>query len=359
MMTTDRGLRSLAVEHWPVAFQEAWATAQDEGDLLEPDGPAAHWRQHTCLKTRKGFGFFLAWVIHHEGALAQPIAALVVPDRVLAYVADLQANRSSSTVTNRVQELYDALRVMEPAFDWRWLKQIYKALRARTQPVSAKAARLRSATELEALGLRLMREADEADAWSARRRAIHYRDGLSIALLLRRPLRTGNFHALQLGEHIQVNSGSWHLILGASEHKGKRPFEAQLSASIIVALTRYIELHRPVLLARGTANHAPHRGPLWISEKGRAMAEITLHNRIRLHTERAFGSPIPPHWFRDAAATAVVLEAPREAMLTMHLLGHAKPDIAEQHYNRAQTVDSSRRHAALMAHLMAVIEDED
>ena len=123
-------------------------------------------------------------------------------ERVAAYVARLRAERAPYTVLCRVQELYDALRVMAPEAEWGWLARLYYALKAQARPTRDKASRLRSIDELAALGERLMDEAEIAPDWSARRRAVAYRDGLMIALLAYRPVRLKNFAMIWLGRHL-------------------------------------------------------------------------------------------------------------------------------------------------------------
>ena len=69
-----------------------------------------------------------------------------------------------------------------------------------------------------------------------------------------------------------------------------------------------------------------------------------MHNAIRRRTREAFGAPIPPHWFRDAAVTFLVRDEPASARLAGSILGHSSPEIANRHYNQALMIDSARRH---------------
>ena len=81
------------------------------------------------------------------------------------------------------------------------------------------------------------------------------------------------------------------------------------------------------------------------------MLEIgALANRIRKHTKEAFGASLPPHWFRDAAATSIAVEDPRHVGDAHHILGNTLA-MTEKHYNQARSLEASRRHHAMLAAL--------
>jgi hypothetical protein len=60
-------------------------------------------------------------------------------------------------------------------------------------------------------------------------------------------------------------------------------------------------------------------------------------------TQRAVGVAIPPHFFRDCAATTVALRAPGEAAIIMSILGHATLRTPERHYNHAASISAARQ----------------
>jgi hypothetical protein len=55
------------------------------------------------------------------------------------------------------------------------------------------------------------------------------------------------------------------------------------------------------------------------------------------------------HDFRRAAATFTATDAPELIGLVPGILQHASPDVAEQHYNLARSVEASRRFAGHIA----------
>ena len=52
------------------------------------------------------------------------------------------------------------------------------------------------------------------------------------------------------------------------------------------------------------------------------------------------------HDFRRAAATFIATDAPDKVGLIPGVLQHASPEVSEQHYNLAKSVEASRRFAA-------------
>ena len=80
--------------------------------------------------------------------------------------------------------------------------------------------------------------------------------------------------------------------------------------------------HSPARRTRsGPAEAGPLAGPespvvsgvdaVWVSEVGTGLEEGALARRIVVHTKAAFGRSVPPHWFRDAAATSIAIDNPR------------------------------------------------
>ena len=52
------------------------------------------------------------------------------------------------------------------------------------------------------------------------------------------------------------------------------------------------------------------------------------------------------HDFRRAAATFVAMDAPEKIGLIPGVLQHASPDVSDQHYNLARSMQAGRRFAA-------------
>jgi hypothetical protein len=193
-----------------------------------------------------------------------------------------------------------------------------------------------------------MAEAEAETTWTLLRRAVHYRDGLMIALLAYRALRLKNYQSMALGVHLVIEAGAYWLHYAASETKNKERYDAPFPESLVANLQRYLESYRPVLLTCGDRYSAPDHHAVWVAETGEPLQDISLHNRIRKHTKAAFGKALPPHWFRDCAITFSATNDPVHARSAMHLIGDRSLEVAEKHYNQAQSLEVSRRHGALI-----------
>lgn len=197
---------SLPFHDWPIAHQDAWRHAfKKQGPFAKPNA-ASKWRKYSIDKTRKGNGIWLSWFMRRSGLphhvfLASRPEDLVTRDHVQMYVDDMSGSSSSMTVYNHIQELYDTITNITPHLpktDWIWLKAAWQNLRNEATPVRNKLPALREADQLEALGLKLMRDAEaapernyhRAEGLTGLQRALMYRDGLMVALLIRRPLLT-------------------------------------------------------------------------------------------------------------------------------------------------------------------------
>ena len=59
-----------------------------------------------------------------------------------------------------------------------------------------------------------------------------------------------------------------------------------------------------------------------------------------------FGKAMGLHDFRRAAATFVAMDAPDKIGLIPGVLQHASPDVSDQHYNLARSMQAGQRFAA-------------
>jgi integrase len=343
-----------------------WQKGVEPRGLFESDGVGAGWSDASRFKAARGYGYWLSWLANK--GLCDPDlgpADRVGRERVAAYIAEIAPTRAPFTVICRIRELYDALRVMAPEADWRWLAQLHRTLEAQGRPVRNKLPRLRAIGELAAIGQRLMDQAEAVAGWSARRRAVLFRDGLMIALLAYRPVRMKNFAMMRLGRHLTKASGSWQIHFAAQETKTHVLYEAAVPAALAPRLERYLEVHRPVLV-RGKrvcdpANKMfgsdldtpvdPVRGAVWVSEIGTQIEQAALGCRIVKHTKAAFGRSVSPHLFRDCAATSIAVDNPRHVGDASLILGHADHRMTEKHYNHARSLEASRRHAETLTRL--------
>src|SRR5262245_2102107 len=66
-----------------------------------------------------------------------------------------------------------------------------------------------------------------------------------------------------------------------------------------------------------------------------------------------FGKLMGLHDFRRAAATFVAMEAPEKIGLIPGVLQHDSPDVSEQHYNLARSMEAGQRFAAHLSEARA------
>lgn len=184
------------------------------------------------------------------------------------------------------------------------------------------------------------------------RRAEHYRDGLLIALLALRPLRLGNLASIEIGRHLIRDSAGYHLEFTARETKNRRILEHDIPTELIPFLQRYLDHYRKLLLTCGGRYEPVDTAALWISREGNAMPEGSVRGVVQRRTQAAFGAPLPPHWFRDAAATTLATDDPEHVLAAASLLGN-RPATMMKYYNQAQSFAADRRYQSVLAELKA------
>jgi integrase/recombinase XerD len=347
----DPARRPCPVEQWPSVDRLAWTAALKQGDRLRPGGPASQWAPRTRAIRAQGYGRWLAW-LDRRGWLAPLVspAERVTPEHVAAYIDDLLAlGNTASTALCRIDELYNALRVIAPDADRRWLLDFTAQLRDESIPSPRKRAQLKHADELFNLGKTLMREAEADQHRPVLKRSVQYRDGLMIALLATRPMRIGNFAGLRIDQHLIAEHAGYRLELPAAETKNRRRLDYDVPVALVADLTRYLTRYRRLLLTCGDRYPAAASDALWISREGAAMFEGSIRDSIKERTLAAFGVAIPPHRFRDAAATDFVEKDPAHALAAASVLGN-DPVTMMKHYNQ------SRGRAAHLRHHAGIVE---
>ena len=115
-------------------------------------------------------------------------------------------------------------------------------------------------------------------------------------------------------------------------------WEANVPEPAATALRQYLTQTRPFLMARSKQAHAM----LWVEKKGAPMKKGSLAPRIAEAVLKQTSIRVPPHFFRDAAATTLARESSEAARLIRPILAHSSFETAEKHYIHAQNLDASR-----------------
>ena len=342
--------RLLPISEWPQADREAWLRALEPVDLLDPAiGQANRWSEATRKMIVSGYGRWLSHLLRigelhsqeHPGARA-------TRERVSSYRAAMRAaNLADYTISLALQQLGNALKVMSADEDFSWISRAAWRLHASAEPARDLRSRLRAADELIELGLALMKAAEEGEFARSAEQACLYRDGLVIAFLMRRPIRSRSLQGLRLEDHVRKRGAGWWVCLEGAIVKSGRPLEFSWPTALSKHLDRYLEVYRPALLAASQRGAMPGKA-LWISAQGTQMTSEALSTQVKNRTGRAFGEPINLHSFRYMAATTIATLDPENAAYIAAILDHSSLGASDKYYNRARSVDAGRRYGAAL-----------
>lgn len=341
----DDPRRSLPKPEWPEPHRRAFEAATRTAGLLDEPGALAHLARLTVDRYASAWGHFLTYRrLHDPMPPDEPLEACLTPERVADFIRRMRPRLAPQTVQHRIVGIYLVGRAIVPGKDLAWLKRIAAVVSYRPAATRNKAAMLHPTHELVAAGIRLMDEAEARIGGNPRRRAAQHRNGLTLALLALRPLRSRNFSTLELERHLVRDGSGWRIVVEAGETKAGNRIELPFPAELIPHLERHLECWRPILLG-GRASER-----LWISMHGRALDALKLYNLVGSITEKLFGKRMSLHIFRDCAATHVAIHDPEHMGVATALLGHRSMATTQRHYNLAR----SREAASLMQ--QAVLE---
>ena len=279
----------------------------------------------------QSYGRFLGYLEYHGEAPTDR----VFHDRVIDYGEQLMKQCAPVTVHGYVLNLERALSVMAPDEDWRWLASLAARLQARARPSRDKRRKVVPAEDLTDLGHRLMDNAFDLEGLSPARRAVRFRDGLMISLLIARPLRLRSFAGLEIDRHIVPADGDYQIVLAPEDTKNGRPYEAPVPEWLGPYMGIYLERMRPILLGERCSDR------LWISVTGADMSDSYLNHRLCKVTGRELGRKINPHLFRDCAMTSRAIDDPDNVRAMQPVLGHSSMRTSEMHYNQSKAIKAS------------------
>lgn len=333
---------------WPDLDLAMWRRLVEPGGPLDDHGALAHLRQTTLVMRMGQYGRWLAWLQAND-----PTALVEIPEsratmerlrdwlKALAHVSPISRLMFVSGVLH-------ILRKAAPEVDWEPHMELEARLRVEAGRGSGKRKLgriLSSATLLDA-GLRHSGpDAERAPTTLAAAKCC--RDGTMVALLALMPLRRRAFAGLRLGRSLLIQPGEIVVALDEDLTKTGVSWEAPVPDPVLPALRRYLDEMRPWLMARSGAHH----DCLWVCNHGKPYKLNSVGVRIGTVTERLTGVRVPPHFFRNAAATTLARMSPKSARLIRPLLAHSNFKTAERHYNHARTIDAGRDYAALIARL--------
>ena len=357
---------SLPFSAWPKTDQALWQAAQEKGGIFERDGAAAHWAEATAIQVAKGYGKWL-WALQRYGSLDAKIApaARITEDLLRRHVAQLQAQGLSTvSITSRVTDLMEALRVMDPNADLTLLRGLVSTLHHRAQPSRNKAHRIKPPGEIWEACIEEMSRIAADPAPLSMEAASRYRDAFALAFLVWAPIRRRNLAALNLGDTLRFEAGRWRVAFGAEATKDKSPLAFALPEDDAYqqALEFFLMCIRPRLLRSPAIAHdaLSHQcGPLWISTRGKAMTAHALYYAVTRSSERLLGAPLNPHLLRDCAASAITTARPDHVLAASRILGHNQLSTTLTHYEQASMLEAGARLQEVLEEIQARQTDNE
>jgi hypothetical protein len=119
--------RSLPIAEWPAPDRIGWAAACQPGERLKRGGAASHLAIVSQDDIANRYGLYLDFLRRKRRLdMASGAIALVTPDDVNAFIAELRARVRSVTVWNSVYKLRRAAQLIAPGADFGWLTEIEK-----------------------------------------------------------------------------------------------------------------------------------------------------------------------------------------------------------------------------------------
>lgn len=349
-MTSELATSSRAcwpIEKWPVEDQRLWAKACAPQSLFEDDGGGlSHLAEISRNKYSKGWGRWISFLASRAvDALDLTPAERCTKINLQAYIDHLrEVGNSDGTVVNRLGELMAVTAALGPAFDPRLLNRYIATLRSKARPVRSK-SHVRPADELVDLGVRLM---ESATVPGELEHALAFRDGLIIAFLALHPLRRRNLVNFELGKNLLRQGAGYMVSFSGSETKNGAPLELPLADILVELMNQYLDIWRPVLMARKGRWTRPVGTRVWVSGDGSPLGEEGISGRIELRTRKALGKAINPHAFRDASATTLTIADPARIRSAAPLLGHRSLATTEKHYIQATGLDAQRSYLEVL-----------
>lgn len=341
------------VTKWPKPDQQPWDAAQCRTGQWGKRGRRARYRAISNRKVATGYGRWLAWLDSTKRLDPnQPPADRITPEAVAEYLDALAETNADATLLNRLQELREAAKIMDPARDWSWFGIFVIWIQDRQASCRAQRRLTVSARDLYRLGWRMMATA-EAET-TLLKAATRFRDGLIIAALAAHPLRRRNMAGLQLHEQLVRLAGQqlpgddgeegerWWINLTKDDTKNKKPIHSPWPKPLVPHLETYLATYRPALAGQRGRWAQPVGNALWVSRDGSPLSYERLYGCLVEHTLDAFGERVGPHRFRHAVATTIAIEDPENIDLAPQLLGNTEATM-QFYYNLARTVDGARR----------------
>lgn len=331
--------RGLSVAEWPTRDQQLWRAASETGALFDAHGAAAHWAAATRTQVENGYGLWLGFLAAN-GKLQPDVSPVVRVElaNLNGYITELSKRLAPVSVASRVRDLAEALRVMVPGCDRSLVMRALRRLERDAKPSRDLRSRLVSPTDLFEAGIHRMDRLNQAEHTAPMLRAVHYADGLRIAMLAAKPVRLKNLVATRLGAHLVKIGPTYRWKFARHETKTGELIDAELPLRLNEYIERWVTHYRRELATDHSGN------AMWVSLVGTPMERAAVYERVCIATEEELGRRINPHAFRAIVATGVAVAMPDKVELTPFLLDHRTDRTVAAHYNLAGSLSASEAY---------------
>ena len=329
---------SVAFSSWPEAQQARWRAACDDGredptDEFPLGGGALADLSPSSRRMREA-----AYGLYFGAQSEEQRSASISPIAVQLFVNACRGRGTGErSIATYVASLANAAPILWPGENFDWLVRTARALRQRAalEPKRKWADAPVDPAVLWSIGCNLTDRARAGDRES-RRTAALFRDGVIFMMLSSAPVRLANLTSIEIGTNLLLPAdrpGRLTFLRTKAGHSSTHDLWPELRA----VLDEYIEIYRPVL------SHGRVSNALWLSAiGGERMRASGLAARVVEHTERELGRALSPHRFRDAVATALVIEYPDAPDLASNMLQHRDLSSLAEYTEQGRSVGAAR-----------------
>ncbi len=346
---TDWGRAEVAIARLPAEWQEPYRTVllrsrEAAGRPINPAGPVLS--AATLRSTAYTLSAWRAWCDKAERSFSPSAGGFE------DWANDMKAlGHTPGAIAGQLRAALIGLRLVCPDADFRgavWVASDWSDEACLVPPPTKPAAGVVPATEIFALGRRLV---VEADAWPLRNitTACAYRDGLLLMVATALPQRARALSRLDSASTFRllkqqiIRVDLPGRVLKRREGRKRLPgYHATLENPVLwEACDRYLRHYRPLF------DEGSH---LWPStrRRGKALDPQRLSEIVAGLTQEHLGTHVSIHRLRDAVATEACEDMPEGGRIAPTLLGHADPRVTDRHYDHSAGVSAARDLAAVL-----------
>ena len=239
-----------------------------------------------------------------------------------------------STINSRLRDLYDALKLLQPDCNVRFILRPRGIGLNRALPPTPRPFTVVETRELMAKAMALFEAGIAGRRYAGGAAAI--RDAALLGLLAAHAPRLGSLAIMRLGTQLVRTENGYRVEFGVADTKTRCPLSYDLQPELVPVFDAYLAKARPRLGGERTDR-------LWCGTRGRALGTGGLSKIVFRRTEEWFGETHGPHWFRKCLRSSATRYSPEAAFDAAAVLGHG-PEISVRHYAEAGATAALRRH---------------